>query len=299
MEEQPKNKENDKSNKFDKIIKENIDKSALPIVNKLFSLDILETQLSEIDPLIQSTIERESDVLRKVTFEDDPKKNYLLQIEFQSKNETDMNIRMGEYFMILLKKHKLPVRQYVIYIGDEKMTMKNSFEYENIKFRFNLIDIRDIDYEEFLESDIPEFVILGILAKFDKGTERVVAKNILDRIITITETDIRYKGTLEQEKYLKQIDVMSGLRGLRGLQNIIIETINNMPITLDITKDLRYQEGKQIGEATGEARGETIGEQKERFKNILKGYSKGMNLEELADFFEVSIDYVKNVIKNK
>ncbi len=55
MEEQPKNKEIDKSNKFDKIIKENIDKSALPIVNKLFSLDILETQLSEIDPLIQST----------------------------------------------------------------------------------------------------------------------------------------------------------------------------------------------------------------------------------------------------
>ncbi len=281
-------------------------------------MDILETQLSEIDPLIQSTIERESDVLRKVTFEDDPKKNYLLQIEFQSKNEIDMNIRMGEYFMILLKKHKLPVRQYVIYIGDEKMTMKNSFEYENIKFRFNLIDIREIDYEEFLESDIPEFVILGILAKFDKGTERVVAKNILERIITITETDIRYKGTLEQEKYLKQIDVMSGLRGLRGLQNIIIETINNMPITLDITKDLRYQEGKQIGEAKGEARGREIGKEigkeigeaigeikgeikggeKERFKNILKGYSKGMSLEELADFFEVSIDYVKNVIKS-
>ncbi len=306
MEEKSKNKELDKSNKFDKIIKENIDKSAFPIVNKLFSLDILETQLSEIDPLIQSTRERESDVLRKVTFEDDPKKNYLLQIEFQSKNETDMNIRMGEYFMILLKKHRLPVHQYVIYIGDEKMTMKNSFEYKNIKFRFDIIDIRDIDYEEFLEEDIPEFVILGILAKFDKGTERVVAKNILDRIITITETDIRYKGTLKQEKYLKQIDVMSGLRGLRGLQNIIIETINNMPITLDITKDLRYQEGKQIGEARGEARGkeigkkegETIGEKKEKFKNILKGYSKGMSLEELADLFEVSIDYVKNVIKS-
>ncbi len=75
-----------------------------------------------------------------------------------------------------------------------------------------------------------------------------------------------------------------------------------MPITLDITKDLRYQEGKQIGEARGKEigkkEGETIGEKKEKFKNILKGYSKGMSLEELADFFEVSIDYVKNVIKS-
>jgi predicted transposase YdaD len=277
----------DKSNKYDKIIKENIEPCVLSLINQFFGLNITLSQLSEIDVSIRKTIEREADIVKKVNFKN-TKDDFLLHIEFQSKNENDMHFRMLEYYAFMTRKHKLPIQQYVIYIGDEAMKMESHLQHSNIQFRFQIINIRDINYQEFIKSDIPEFVILGILAGFGQDSPEKASENILERIVTITNTNPRYKNTLAKEKYLKQIDVISQLR---GLQNIIIETIKNMALTLDITKDLRYIEGEMKGEIKGEI--------KERNKNILKGYSKGMKIEELADFFEVSLDYVKKVIQNQ
>lgn len=281
----------DKSNKYDKIIKENIENCALPLINKFFDLNIQSSQLSEVDVSIQKTIERETDVFKKVntgTKTDD----YLLQIEFQSKNETDMHLRMLEYYGFMYRKHKLPIKQYVIYIGDEPMKMNNFINLPDLQFRFQIINIRSIDYKDFVASNIPEYVILGILGDFGKDTPETAAENILKKLITITETEKRYKNTLEQQKYLKQIDVISQLR---GLQSIIIKLIKNMAITLDITKDIHYIEAKMEGKIEGEIKGQTL----EKNKNIRKGHSKGMSITELADFFEVSIEYVKKVIAEK
>ncbi len=291
----------DKSNKFDKIIKENINKSALPIINHLFALNIDDNQLSEVSSLNQTTFERETDVLKKVTFNNNDKKDFLIQIEFQTKNEVDMNMRMLEYFGILYRKYKLPIKQYVIYIGKDKMNMSNTIIEEDLNFKFEIIDIRSINYQEFIKSDIPEFVILGVLAQFGKDSPETASKNILERIDTITNTDERYKNTLEKEKYLQQIDIISQLRD--NLQHTIIKTINNMAFTLNIKKDLRYKEGKLEGKVEGKLEGKVEGklEGKVEEKNniILKGYAKGMNITDLADICEVSIDYVKKIIGNK
>lgn len=277
----------DKSNKYDKIIKENIENCALPLINKFFDLNIKSSQLSEVDVSIQKTIERETDVFKKVN-SDNKTDDYLLQIEFQSKNETDMNLRMLEYYGFMYRKHKLPIKQYVIYIGEEVMKMSNFINLPDLQFRFQIINIRSIDYKDFVASNIPEYVILGILGNFGNDEPETAAENILKKLIAITETENRYKNTLEQQKYLKQIDVISQLR---GLQSIIIKLIKNMAITLDITKDIHYIEAK----IEGKIEGQTL----EKNKNILKGHSKGMSITELADFFEVSVDYVKKIIAQK
>ncbi len=277
----------DKSNKFDKIIKENMVECTLPFIDNLFNLNIQPNDMIDVDPQIQTTMKREVDFLKKIKGHHGAE-DYLLQIEFQTKNETRMNARMGEYYGILYTKYDLTVKQYVIYIGDEPMTMVNYTRHENFEHRFEIINIRDKNYLEFVKSDIPEFVILGILAGFGQDKPETAVRNILQQIITITDTNQRYKNTIEQQKYLRQIDVMSQLR---GLQNTITQILKNMDITFDITKDLRYQEGELVGGIKGKA--------EEKNNNILKGHSKGMTIVELADFFDVSIEYVKKVIKSK
>ncbi len=281
----------DKSNKFDKIIKENMVECTLPFIDNLFKLNIQPNDMVDIDTQIQSTQEREVDFLKKIKGRNGAE-DYLLQIEFQSKNEVRMNARMAEYYTFLNRKYDLIVDQYVIYIGDEAMTMLNYTQHKNFSHRFEIINIRDINYLEFVKSDVPEFVILGILAGFGREKSEIVVENILQRIITITNNNQRYKNTLGQEKYLRQIDVMSQLR---GLQSTIIKILKKMDFTFDITKDLRYQEGELVGKAEGEAKGKA----EERKKNILKGHSRGMTIVDLADFFDVSIEYIKNVIKSK
>ncbi|TAE75770.1 MAG: hypothetical protein EAZ85_01785, partial [Bacteroidetes bacterium] len=230
----------DKSNKYDKIIKENIENCVLPLINNFFHLDIDSSQLFEIEPVVQKTIEREADLLKKVK-KNDGTDEYLLQIEFQSKNEQNMALRMLEYYGFIARKYDLIVKQYVIYIGDEPIKMEDGVNHPDVKSKFRIINIRAMDYKKFLVSSSPEYVILAILADFGKDSPEIATKNILQRIVTITETEKRYKNTLEKEKYLKQIDVISQLR---GLQHIIIKTIKEMALTLDITKDLRYIEGE-------------------------------------------------------
>jgi predicted transposase YdaD len=57
-------------------------------------------------------------------------------------------------------------------------------------------------------------------------------------------------------------------------------------------------EGEKIGEKIGEKPGEKLGEKKNRDKMILSLYRKGkFNIEDIADAAEVSVEYVKEFVK--
>ena len=49
---------------------------------------------------------------------------------------------------------------------------------------------------------------------------------------------------------IRQLELLSLLRGA-DIQKLILEEENKMPVTIDITKDLRYQQGREDGIGTG------------------------------------------------
>ncbi|WKN42228.1 hypothetical protein [Tunicatimonas pelagia] len=88
------------ANDYNKIIKENIEAVILPLTHRLFQLEI--KLMEEVPDELQVTLERKPDFLKHITTKDD--RNFILHIEFQSANDSDMVYRMlgGRLVSIML-----------------------------------------------------------------------------------------------------------------------------------------------------------------------------------------------------
>src|SRR5438445_11165733 len=99
-------------NQYDKILRENMEAFLPGVIKNL--LDIHAVHTEELPDDVQHTKERKPDVLKKVS--DDSGRTFVLQIEFQSADEPDMVFRMADYYIMLLRRYRIPVQQYVIYL---------------------------------------------------------------------------------------------------------------------------------------------------------------------------------------
>jgi len=105
------NQNKQQASQYDKIIKENLEVTLPVIIRELLGLDIVKSE--ELPDDIQHTKERKPDSLKKVT--DSAGKTFILHLEFQIKDEKEMVYRMAEYSIMLLRKYRLPVQQYVVF----------------------------------------------------------------------------------------------------------------------------------------------------------------------------------------
>jgi len=257
------------ANRYDKILRENIDELIIPFAEKL--LNINPNQLEEITINLQITLERKPDFLKKVVYTDS-KKDYILHIEFQTADEKEMNYRMNEYYGILLRKHKLDVHQYVFFIGEGKAKMERTIERKNLSFSFEVVNLQDFGYKLFLNSDKPEEIIIAILADFGKESSETVIKSIFQKLKNLP---------IDNSKKRKTVIQLEVLSNLRKLQTQIIEHIIDMPITYNIEEDIRYQQGQQAREK----------------QIIMKLLKTGVSVEKIAEYIEVSKEFVMEIAK--
>lgn len=258
-------------NEYDRIIKESIEAVILPLSAKLFG--IRPEAMEEITVDLHLTLERKPDVLRRITHEDGQKN--ILHIEFQVRDDVAMVLRMQTYRALLQEIHQLPVRQFVVYLGQRTPTIKTSIaaliEGDENNFRFGLVDIHQYDYERLLSSDIPEEILLAVLGDFKNESPEVVVSNILKRL------QIASQDVSKLPRYVRQLVVMSKLR---NLQNNTLQHIETMPFEFDIESDVVYQRGKEEGK-------------EEMINEMLR--DEALPLEKIATYASVSIDYVKQL----
>ena len=99
---------------------------------------------------------------------------------------------------------------------------------------FSLKNIHSLPVDQTLASDVPEEIILSILADYPKAdAERVIA-NIITRLQSVSADEASLK------KSVQQLLVLSRLRKLGELTE---KQIEDMPITYDIEKDFLYKRG--------------------------------------------------------
>jgi hypothetical protein len=257
------------ANQYDKIIKENIEVVIPNFVQNILDIHIIESE--EIPDDIQHTKERKPDVLKKV--KDDKGNVFILQIEFQVADEQEMVYRMGDYYLMLERKYKVPVEQYVIFIGNGKPTMPTVLQRKRIQFEFPLIIFSEIDYHEFLNSDKPEEIIFGVLGNFARETPEKALNQIINRLHETT------KGDFALRKYFKQLRILSQLRKLeKQLKEIIMDSIEKY---IDEERDVAFMIGAE----------KKSNEKDEKFVTNLLTKSNH-TLAEIADFANVSIDFV-------
>ena len=259
------------SSQYDKIFKENIEAVISSIMQNI--LKITAISMEELPDDIQHTKERKPDTLKKIT--DDKGNIYVLQIEFQVKDEPEMIYRMGEYYFMLERKYKIPVKQFVIFLGTDKPTMLTELDRERLKFSFPIVSLSTLDYHIFLNSDKPEEIILGILANFKEENPETALKQIISRVKETTTGDFLLN------RYFNQLRVLAQLRNLElNLKN----AMDSIAEYIKEERDVLFLRGLDKGQQT---------EQVKFVTNLLQKLN--LPFDQIADIAGTTVDFVKSV----
>ena len=229
-------------NQFDYILRENLEAALPGLIRNLLNIHPVNSE--ELPDDIQHTKERKPDVLKKVT--DKKEETFVLHIEFQAKDEPEMVFRIADYYIMLLRRYKLPVRQYVIYIGEGIPAMTDHICSDCMNFKYRLIVLSAIDYHLLLRSTKPEEKILAILGNFGGGDPRRITENIVNQVIASSS------GDFSKLRHIRQLRILAQLRNL-GTENLRI--MDSIASLISEERDIFYLRGEQKGMEKGIEKG--------------------------------------------
>ena len=240
--------------------------------NRLFDLDITEAELlNNEQPRIEA---KRADLVARV--KDADGKIYILHVEIQNDNQSNMPLRMLRYYSdIALQYPKDKVVQYLLYIGKAPLTMTNLINGHNWTYRHEVLDMRSQDSEYFLSSNNPDAIVLAILCN-PQGQE---PNALVARIIK----ELRRLHGDKLDKLRDSLKMLEVLAGNRNLQTAVKE---NTKMYIDTEKLGIYQLVKEKGRAEGLE----LGEQK-----VLLQLLKKFSPEQVADFSGVPLDKVRDI----
>ena len=188
------------------------------------------------------TVELPSVKIRKPDFVAWLESGVLAHVDLQSDNDETMEWRELEYYLLLMRLHKQPPVQYVIYFGDTPMAMRNSIQHPMLQFSYHLIDIRGLSTKALLDS---VSLADNMLAVFGEDLSQAeIIRHILEKISSLSQN--------EQRDWIEKLMILSGLR---GAENIVREEAQKMAITADIRDNLFYKEAYAIGIEEGIEKG--------------------------------------------
>ena len=104
----------------------------------------------------------------------------LIHIELQSTNEGFMALRMAEYFLGVYRKYRRFPRQILLYVGEPELRMDKELKGPRLAFDYEMVDIRELDGEQLLESPWLSDNVIGILGRLSDRREAV--RRVLRRI---------------------------------------------------------------------------------------------------------------------
>jgi hypothetical protein len=210
--------------RFDPILKEIFSKAA----GKLISIatgEKIKGKLEDITAEIEFVKSLRPDMVLKAG-------DKIFHIEIQAQQDKDLPERMLIYSLAIKEKFGQKPVQIILFVGKGNPPPP-FFKDEFTIHKFIVLDMKKIDPDEFIKSDKPEEVIVGILAGKFKDKPEII-KKVKKRIVEIVKSE---------EKIIKYIDSISFLAGLFDVK---IE-IKPMPIQVDIRKTFLYKWGREEG----------------------------------------------------
>jgi hypothetical protein len=210
--------------RFDPILKEIFSKAA----GKLISIATGEKIKGKLED-ITAEIEFVKSLRPDMVFRAGDK---IFHIEIQAQQDKDLPERMLIYSLAIKEKFGQKPVQIILFVGKGNPPPP-FFKDEFTIHKFIVLDMKKIDPDEFIKSDKPEEVIVGILAGKFKDKPEIIEK-VKKRIVEIVKSE---------EKIIKYIDSISFLAGLFDVK---IE-IKPMPIQVDIRKTFLYKWGREEG----------------------------------------------------
>jgi len=255
----------------------------------ILNLDIDE-QIELIDKEFTRVEKREADLLFK-----SGKK--IIHIEIQNNYHPSMAERMLRYYSdILLDYKSYNIYQFVIYIGQEDVKMRNTIIRDDISYRYRLIDMRDIPCQKFLESNNPSAISLSILCDFGDRDKQEVVNTIIKRLIESCSDSIEF------HKHLKIIEILSSNRDLEEKvkkgETMLSVDIERMP-SYQIGLEHGMERGMERGIEKGREKGREEGREEAKIEDAKKMIMIGLDIETIHKVTDLPIEKIKKLNENR
>jgi hypothetical protein len=221
-------------NLYDKIFKENAESIFIPLVEERLGVKI--KQFTPFREKMQTTIEREMDFFYEVLT--DSNETFILHLEFQTEDDPDMLVRAQEYHGMAYRRKQMEIRHVVVYLGTTEPKMQTQLEDKFVFRGFELLKIHDLDTQTLLSSQVPQVVLLAILANYPKEQAETVLRLLVKQLRALS------KNKSELSRYLKQLAILARLR---KLESLTVKISEEMPIVYDIETDYLYLQGMEKG----------------------------------------------------
>lgn len=229
----------------DIVSKDVIRRITLDVANMLLELDIDADNIELIESEQQRVEDRQADLVAKVQ----PRlggEPFILHVEIQNTNDKTMRWRMLRYLTdIALANPNLIFRQYLIYIGKAALATPKAVQWPELDYRFQILDMRDIDCNTLINKNNPNALVLAILCDFGERDKQTVVNQIFLRLAQLLGENSR-----RLREYIDMIEILSDNRDLKPN----IDEAQSMLTRVDRTRLPSYQRGMEAGLTTGEAR---------------------------------------------
>jgi predicted transposase YdaD len=259
--------------RFDLVLKEIFSRAIRKIIS-IATGEKIKEKLEDINREVKLLKSLRPDMLFKAG-------DKIFHIEIQAQQDKTLPKRMLLYSVGIEEKFGKEPVQIVLFVGKGNPP-PSVFRSEFKSLKFKVVDWKKIDPDEFLKSDKPEEVILGVLAgKYREKPE--VFNKVIRKISKII------KNKKELLKYMEDISFLG------SLFDVEIKA-EPMPIQIDIRKTLFYKWGKQEGLREGEKRGIVKGLEKGEKRGLIKGLKKAILLGIQLKFGSSKAKQIKNLL---
>jgi len=263
----------------DIISKQLIQRIAVDLAVYLLGLPIAADELELLSTEQQRVEDRRADLVARVRQESG---SFILHVEIQNNNDPLMALRMLRYYTDIAFAHSgMAVQQYLIYIGADKLRMASQITDYGLDYRYRIIDMHDIDYQDLLGRDSPDAIVLAILGDFKGHTKRRAVNTIVQRL----HQKLCSKPKLFRE-YLSMMEILSDNRDLKPF----IKEAETMITQFDIEKLPSFELGMEKGVKKGLQEG---------MKQIVKQLLKRQTPEIVAEMTDLPLEIVVAINSDK
>ena len=258
----------------DLISKQLLRQLAVDFSNQLFGRNIVEAELlSSEQPRVE---ERRADLVARV--KNDQGKSYILHVELQNDNHKHMPLRMLRYYTDLALEHEdEEIEQHLLYIGKAPLTMPDRVEARELRYCYNVLDMRRLDSEDFLRSGNPDALVLAILCNMGERKP--------DAVVTHIVSELRRLHGSKIDSFNDSLLKLETLARNRNLQNLVKE---KSEMIVNIEELATYQAGVERGHLQGREEGQ----EQEQQKIVLRLLDTFLP-EQVAEFSGVPLEKIK------
>ncbi len=197
-------------------------------IELFFGVSVVEV----LDPNFPKTEERRADFVGRLS------DKRIVHVEVQAQYDSSLPERMVEYYLRLKGRYDVIPMQVLLWLGDGASPYDGELEVgEELRFRYRVQDIKEIDCRELLRSEDPNDYILAVLCRRSEGFWEALK----ERLLRIEES--------RRVDYIQKLIYMVKLRqDTYEDYKALIEEVRVMPLPVfDKKTDPWYLEGMEKG----------------------------------------------------